>query len=273
MLKKLNPEMTIGFLVATLFWFGVVGWETSYSPTEKQKEECYDAAKKTGFKADECKTFWERTTSDPIALFNLVLAFSTVGLWVATISLYRAGERQIAVARESAEAAKLNAEALISAERAQLFVIVQGNNLFEALRGAMFYRETESMRDSRIPAATLEFTIKNTGRTAAIMQDVSYQIIQADVGTTLWQYSYQDTIVNAVIEGGKETSPSTTCAMESAWTLVDGMAALDGDRPVYFYGFITFRDTFKREYQYFWRYEYRGRRFVLVHEEEHQIET
>jgi hypothetical protein len=92
-MRRLNPEISLGFFVASLFWIGIVGWQSSYSPTEKQKDECYEAAKNTGYKNDECKTIWEKTTSDPIALFNLILAFSTVGLWVATISLYRAGER------------------------------------------------------------------------------------------------------------------------------------------------------------------------------------
>lgn len=93
-------EIALGFLIGALFWIPVLGWQASYSPTERQKEECYETAKKTGHKADECKSFWEKVTSDPIALFNLILAFSTVGLWVATISLSRASTNQIKLARE-----------------------------------------------------------------------------------------------------------------------------------------------------------------------------
>jgi len=203
-----------------------------------------------------------------LVVFTGILALATVGLGIATVGLYATGEKQIGVALKAANAAELNAEALISAERAQLFVIVKRTNLFDALMGTRFYRETESMRGSRIPRPELEFTIKNTGRTAAIMQDVSYQIIQADPDTTMWQYAYQDTIVNSVIEGGDETAPPTPCMMDVNWTLGDGIAATDGDRPVYFYGFIVFRDAFKRRHQYFWRHEYRDNRFVLVHEEE-----
>ena len=99
-MRRLNPEISLGFLVASLFWIGVLGWQPSYSLTEKQKADCYEAAKKTGYKNEECKNFWERTTSDPIALFNLILALSTVGLWTATISLYRAGEKQTGLARD-----------------------------------------------------------------------------------------------------------------------------------------------------------------------------
>jgi len=224
---------------------------------------------------DEGKSeFWSAKLTDwLLALLTGLLVLFTYRLWKSTDKLWVAGERQIAVAGEAADAAKMNAEALVSAERAHLFVIVQHDNLFDALRAPRFYRETESMRDSAISRPELEFTIKNTGRTAAIIQDVSYQIIQADAGTTLWQYAYRDTIVNAVIEGGNETSPPTPCLMESTWTLADGIAAIDESRPIYFYGFIVFRDTFERRHQYFWRYEYRGRRFVLVHEEEHQVEN
>ena len=46
--------------------------------------------------------FWEKTDCDPTAYFTLwlvaftgVLAVSTVGLWVATVLLYRAGERAL----------------------------------------------------------------------------------------------------------------------------------------------------------------------------------
>ena len=91
MLKR--PEIALGFLIATVFWIVVLGWATSYSPSEQEKNSCYQAAEKAGRTHEECKTFWERTTSDPIATFTLVLAISTIGLWVATIGLYVAGER------------------------------------------------------------------------------------------------------------------------------------------------------------------------------------
>jgi hypothetical protein len=95
-----RSEIALGFLLGVLFWLPILGWQASYSPTERQKEECYDRAKNTGYKQDECKSFWEKTTSDPIALFNLILAFSTAGLWVANISLSRAGNNQIKLARQ-----------------------------------------------------------------------------------------------------------------------------------------------------------------------------
>ena len=99
MLKQINRlidgNIAIGFLAGTFFWIVGVGWIASYSPTEPQKNACYQASAKAGRSTDECKTFWEKTTSEPIALFTLVLAISTGGLWVATIGLYAGAERQL----------------------------------------------------------------------------------------------------------------------------------------------------------------------------------
>jgi hypothetical protein len=58
-----------------------------------------------------------------VAIFTIVLAVSTIGLWIATIFLYRAGEEQIAIARLTAEAAKAAADEAIIANatsRAQI---------------------------------------------------------------------------------------------------------------------------------------------------------
>ncbi len=101
MLRRLiNGEIALGFLVASLFWIAFLGWATSFAPNNPEKEACYQAAAKSGRSTDECKSFWEKTTSDPVATFTLILAFSTVGLWIATIGLYAAGQDQIRLARD-----------------------------------------------------------------------------------------------------------------------------------------------------------------------------
>jgi hypothetical protein len=84
MRKSLNAEIAIGFLVASVFWIGVVAWQSSYSPNENEKHQCEESARKSGQKSEECKTIWERTTTDPVAFFTFWLVISTVGLWVAT---------------------------------------------------------------------------------------------------------------------------------------------------------------------------------------------
>ena len=98
--SPLHPEIGLGFLIATLFWIGILGWATSYAPTASEKEACYQAAAKSGRTTEECKSFWEKTTSDPVAMFTLVLAVSTIGLWFATVGLYVGDRRQFKLARD-----------------------------------------------------------------------------------------------------------------------------------------------------------------------------
>jgi hypothetical protein len=46
---------------------------------------------------------------------------------------------------------------------------------------------------------------------------------------------------------------------------------LDSLKTLFFYGYLRFRDSFKREYRYFWRYRYAGGRFVLDFEHEQKV--
>jgi hypothetical protein len=97
--RRLNPEIAFGFLIATLFWIGILGWQAAYAPTEVEKQKCYEAAQQSGHKSEECKTIWERTTSDPVAFFTFWLVISTVGLGISTVMLWLAGEKQYRHAR------------------------------------------------------------------------------------------------------------------------------------------------------------------------------
>lgn len=83
--KVINGEIAFGFFCSALFWLAVLGWATSYAPDPEKEKACYQAAAKTGHNTEQCKTLWERTTTDPVALFTLVLSIATVGLWVATL--------------------------------------------------------------------------------------------------------------------------------------------------------------------------------------------
>jgi hypothetical protein len=88
-----------------------------------------------------------------------------------------------------------------------------------------------------------------------------------------WEMSPQDVIVDPVIEGASRSHPPTLCETESAMKLRDGVAAINGTKPLFFFGYVKFRDAFKREYRYFWRFEYDGSRFVLASEYEQEIKS
>ncbi len=125
------------------------------------------------------------------------------------------------------------------------------------------------MDDGTVTAKpAVEFTVKNLGKSAAIMSQISYQLIQGAEDQRLWDYAISDVIVDPVIEGGDESKPPTSCQFSSAFCVGDSREALDGDRPLYFYGHISFVDTFNREHTYYWRYRNDRQRFVLVYQNE-----
>jgi len=108
LLKLLNAEIVFGFLIATVFWIGILGWQAAYAPSEIEKRQCEESARQSGHKAEECKTLWERTTTDPVAFFTFWLVVSTVGLGISTSLLWVAGEKQFGFLTRNATAQSID---------------------------------------------------------------------------------------------------------------------------------------------------------------------
>lgn len=68
-------------------------------------------------------SFIHEHRDDLIAVFLVVLAFSTIGLWTATKRLYAIGDKQATNAQATADAAKMCSEALLAELRAYVFAV------------------------------------------------------------------------------------------------------------------------------------------------------
>lgn len=152
-----NPEIALGFVVASVFWIGVLGWQAAYAPTEMEKQKCYEATQKSGHKSEECKTLWEKTTTDPIAFFTFWLVIFTGVLGFSTVLLWRASEHQ----------AELTQAALIGDQRAWIMVSLN----IESFR---FGPIVDGAADAE---AELIFRIQNVGRTPAINATFNFELI------------------------------------------------------------------------------------------------
>jgi hypothetical protein len=157
MKRLLNPELALGFFIATVMWIGVLGWQAAYAPTESEKRQCEETATKTGHKTEECKTLWQKTTTDPVAFFTFWLVVFTGVLGASTALLWRAGERQ----------AELTQAALIGDQRAWITVSLH----IESFR---FGPVVDSAADA---VAELIFHIQNVGRTPALNATLSFALI------------------------------------------------------------------------------------------------
>lgn len=150
------PEIALGSLLASVIWVGLLGWQAAYAPTEQEKQECYEAAKKSGHKTEECKTLWERTTSDPVALFTLGIFIFTAILGVSTIFLWRA-------TRDAAIAGKTAAEHIPRVERAYIY------GGFGPQGDGRRYKIDEDLREYIATAVTMA----NYGKTPGFVKTIS----------------------------------------------------------------------------------------------------
>lgn len=213
-LRWLNPEIVIGFMVATIFWIAALGWQAAYSPSKIQQDACYQAAVKAGRNTEECKTFWQRATSDPVAVFTMVLAASTIGLWGATIALYVAGKSEL---RHLEKTSNKQLRAYIFAEAVQA--------------------DLEIDPSSGTGKITVKFSIKNWGQTPA------YRIRNA-CAIERFQHPLPS---NFIIPSPKWNNPKSTCLGPGQnmfqMPSVDYLGVHDNQR-YYLIGLIEYLDAF-----------------------------
>jgi len=233
MRRLVNPELALGFLVATVLWIGVLGWQASYAPPDSEKRQCEEAATKTGHKTEECKSLWERTTTDPVAFFTFILAISTGGLWLATIGLYRAGERQIAVAKESADAAQRAAltgeRALIVVERAFIMISDMGVNTIGQYGTIIDYR--------------LNVNIANSGKTPAKNYTCIANLVVFD-GDMPAGFRFPDRTHQDLPEKGTTIGPQARTYFQIDFFVQDAIDVFEGRKKAFVYGWLEYDDIF-----------------------------
>ncbi|MFZ1922290.1 MAG: hypothetical protein WAU57_11740 [Xanthobacteraceae bacterium] len=235
MLKRLNPEISLGFLLATILWIGVLGWSLSYAPTDVEKQDCQQAAKAAGHKTEECKTLWERTTSDPVAFFTFVLSISTIALFASTAALWF-------VTRRSANIAE---RALTDLERPYIFFDAIQTNL-TSFFNLLFdpYRMT--------PEFWLD--IVNYGRTpgnfeeGAIFYEVGRFLPDEFVPPEQISLASPHSELAEIIVGPDKTYRFPSQRIRHIFTKAHARGVEEETMFVYCHGFITYSDIFRRKH-------------------------
>jgi hypothetical protein len=162
--------------------FGLAGVICAYRQQKRHREE---AANKAGHKTEECKTLWQRTTSDPVAFFTFWLVVSTVGLGVSTVLLWRAGEKQLRHARRSVAIQSRDMRASIemstSAAKAAEDSVLISRQIGESQVRAYLSCEgaTYTITDSYLAC---EARIRNHGQSPAIGTEIKAVAVTQTVG-------------------------------------------------------------------------------------------
>jgi hypothetical protein len=182
---------TIGALaVCYVTGFGAELWRASNAPHAPINHST-PAAKERG---SDTKA-QEESAEEAIARYNKwlmiftgILAAATVGLGLATIGLYFAGERQLALAkdtsnrqaveiqnqiditREANRAAQKSADAAVATERARFYIVIKRHNLDRVLETLGRFPNSQTMPLSFEPV--IEYAFKNYGKTPGIVSEV-----------------------------------------------------------------------------------------------------
>lgn len=193
-----------------------------------------------------------------IAIFTTILAVFTVRL---------AGSTRIA-----ADAANLNALAVINAERAHLYVIVTQHNVSDLISAVAGFKYTEDAAASKMEPPTLAYVFRNYGKTPATIEMPMHCLTirgSEKGGRTYKTFDRAIEIINA----GDDTEPIADEFSERAFFGRDAKALGDDDISLYFFSEATFMDTFGRRYTIAHDFLYSAGRFHLIGRTEATHET
>jgi hypothetical protein len=256
--RKLNPEIALGFLIATVVWIGVLGWQASYAPPDSEKRQCEEAATKPGQKTEGCKTLWERTTSDPVAFFTFWLVVFTGGLTVSTVLLWRAGERQIEFLRESSATQTSDmrdsiAAAARSADAAQKAAEVAEKSLTSTERAFVFlkyaYASPVYNPDKTITGWDFHILWENAGPTPT-QHMISYKNLLQFPGDIPPDFAFPDVVSGSAERVMRETFVGPKATVDAGGQFVPLSILHDvasGNSRLFGWGWAEYGDVFRKD--------------------------
>lgn len=118
---------------------------------------------------------WETFVENPTAFSTVVVAFFTAALTLTAFLQLRSLSHANETARVSAEAAKLSADALVSAERAHLFVRIHAQSVQQQITNASMPGDDWNAGYLE-PPLHVSYVIKNFGKTPAILREISHTL-------------------------------------------------------------------------------------------------
>jgi hypothetical protein len=172
-------------------------------------------------------------------------------------------------AKEAAESAKLNAEAVMTAEGAHLYPVLANDNLHdEVFRGIIWYPNSGNESDN-VPTPSVTVRFKNYGKTPAVVESIMWGIEFYPTPSSLRTMHMPDRTVIEIIVAGQETAD---LKVDMLATFNRGMAksVREYRSELLFFGEVVFRDFFDRRFRCVWECDGRPDGFRLIRHEEHR---
>jgi hypothetical protein len=204
---------------------------------------------------------WDWLTHDAVGFFTLglvIVGSVQVGLFFWQLLLIKA---TLGPAEAAAKAADLNAQAVINAQRARLYVIIESQTIGDEVKAAVAPRLPPLADDVRLEHLTIEYSFRNHGKTPAFIQKVGHgTAITKGEGEPKGRHYILlvPPVIDYVVGGGEKTVPIRNVAMPSPSMTVATAKAIRGlDATFWFHGFVEYDDTFgwSRKFEFVWYYD------------------
>jgi hypothetical protein len=206
-------------------------------------------------------SFFETHDKGIVAAFTVILAVSTIGLWISTRNLYKAGEVQIHTSRKiaaiqakqteasikeaikAANAAEKSATASVAVERARLYVVVD-HNFVKCINAAATWsgpieQDERPLAEDAQPMAQIRF--KNYGKTPGIVAEVGTEILYAEQPPDpVWDVK----VVNANIIGPDDLTEIFPTVITGQMTMAQAKKVRSGEGHIWISGYVNYDDVF-----------------------------
>ncbi len=241
------PELFLGcLLTVAVFSMGTL-FSSQYPRQTTQINSAGKSSHPTENKS-EPKSFWEPLTTDPVAAFTLglfLVGMAQAGFFYVQLKLIRESlrpaEQAAKAAQDAATAANTQADALMAAEGAHLYVIITTDNIARIFELARRYDNSPGMHDSESDPPWLRYVLKNYGKTPAMLLHVWH-------GMSIQKHPGERTLVarDGALEiiGVDGKSAETSFKYGEAFTFGDARSLVSEEAVLYFYGEAEYRDTF-----------------------------
>jgi hypothetical protein len=229
---------------------------------DRERQEKAKIDEKLAFETQRIADYTDRLSLFTIFLFGVAALQAALFTWQLLLiqSSARDTKKAAEAAADAADAAKLNAQAIVDAERARIYVEANGQMLIQQIERSINYSPADTHEQQQVPMdqgrVEVTYIVKNYGRTPAIIKEISHQLI---VTKTLPDLPRETSPVDPFPIShflARETEAGIVCNFESVFTVKDARDVFGGFKTVWLYGYIAYDDTFGwgREFNYVWHY-------------------
>jgi hypothetical protein len=193
-------------------------------------------------------------TKDAAGFFTFALVIIgtlQAALFFVQLKLIR---ESLSPAKDAADAAKLNAQAVVDAERAYLFVFVASDVVPVVEKALAFVFASDADNRSKFEFK-ISYSFQNYGRTPAIIREISHGACVARDLPIERNYSHVIHLPSHLLASDKET-PAIEVDDVPKITAAIARSIDDTENTFWFYGTVTYDDMFgwRRTFNFVWQY-------------------